>query len=98
MEFSPVLGYFKTTKKEKQIIQEQNDTIKSLQNEINTLKKKISMIDSKQSCNKTYDSLSNIEKQNKINKTTIDLLKDLILKQSVEIRKLRKNNITHLDF
>ena len=55
------------------------------------------MIDSKQSCNTTYDSLSNIEKQNKINKTTIDLLKDLILKQSVEIRKLRKN-ITHLDF
>ena len=98
MEFSPVLGYFKTTKKEKQIIKEQNDTIKSLQNEINTLKKKISIIDSKQSCNTTYDSLSNIEKQNKINKTTIDLLKDLIIKQSVEIRKLRKNNITHLDF
>tara|TARA_Y100000746_G_C15139961_1_gene300391 strand:+ start:176 stop:463 length:288 start_codon:yes stop_codon:yes gene_type:complete len=88
MNFSPVLGYIRTTKKEKYFIQKQEITITELKNQNQQLKDKIKLL-SLQS--------TNHQNQNTIDKTTISLLKDLIKKQSIEIRKIKKNNIYQFD-
>jgi len=90
MNLSPVLGYIRTTKKEKTIIIRQEITINDLQRKIQQLKDKIKNL-SQQSTNNKNQDITYYENQNIINKNTISLLINLVRKQSCEINKT--NNI-----
>jgi len=97
MKLSPVLGYIRTSREEKTIIEEkdliikqQKEQIKKLQNDIKNL--------SSESTNTTFQNkIAHYENQHQIHKTTISLLRDLVIKQSAEIRKGKKKKSYHID-